>query len=431
MKVLLIGSGGREHAMAWKLVQSPAVESLVCAPGNPGMAGLAELAPIAMDRVEELADFAAARSFDLTVVGPELPLSLGIVDELQRRGMAVYGPTRAAARLESSKIFAKEFMVRHRLPTALPFEVVTDERSARRAAAAIGSPGRGPGVVMKADGLAAGKGVLIVRSAADLDAAMRAFFDERRFGAAGDRVLVEPFIEGEEVSFMGLSDGRRVLALATSKDYKRIGDDDTGPNTGGMGAHSPAFVIAESESERFARELLEPTVRGMAEEGNPVVGVVYAGLMLTAEGPRVLEFNIRFGDPEAQVLLLRLEDDLASLLHDGATSGFRADRLRFSREVAVCLVLANRGYPDQPASGDVIRGIDAAEKVDRVHVFHAGTAMRDGQLIATGGRVLDVCATGATLGDALDAAYQAADVIEWPSKVLRRDIGRRAAALRA
>ncbi len=431
MKVLLIGSGGREHAMAWKLVQSPAVESLVCAPGNPGMAGLAELAPIAMDRVEELADFAAARSFDLTVVGPELPLSLGIVDELQRRGMAVYGPdSRRGAPRELEDLRQG---VHGPPPPPDGFAVRGRDRRTERAAGGGGDrvAGSGSGVVMKADGLAAGKGVLIVRSAADLDAAIRAFFDERRFGAAGDRVLVEPFIEGEEVSFMGLSDGRRVLALATSKDYKRIGDDDTGPNTGGMGAHSPAFVIAESESERFARELLEPTVRGMAEEGNPVVGVVYAGLMLTAEGPRVLEFNIRFGDPEAQVLLLRLEDDLASLLHDGATSGFRADRLRFSREVAVCLVLANRGYPDQPASGDVIRGIDAAETRDRVHVFHAGTAMRDGQLIATGGRVLDVCATGATLGDALDAAYQAAAVIEWPSKVLRRDIGRRAAALRA
>ncbi len=362
------------------------------------------------------------------MVGPELPLALGVVDELQRRGLPVFGPTRAAARLESSKIFAKEFMVRHGLPTALPFEVVTDERSARRAAAAIGSPGVGPGVVMKADGLAAGKGVLIVHSAADLDAAIRTFFVERRFGDAGARVLVEPCIEGEEVSFMGLSDGRRVLALATSKDYKRIGDDDTGPNTGGMGTHSPAFVIAEGESERFSRELLEPTVRGMAEEGNPVVGVVYAGLMLTADGPRLLEFNIRFGDPEAQVLLLRLEDDLASLLQQGATGGFEIDRLRFAPEVAVCIVLANRGYPDQPTTGDPITGIDRAEMHAGVHVFHAGTAMRDGRLIASGGRVLDVCATGKALGDALEAAYRAADDIHWPSKVSRGDIGRRALA---
>jgi phosphoribosylamine--glycine ligase len=331
--------------------------------------------------------------------------------------LVVYAPSRAAPRLESSKIFAKEFMVRHGLPTATPFEVVDDERGARRAAAAIGSVGAGgPGVVMKADGLAAGKGVLIVRSAADLDQAVRAFFVERRFGEAGARVLVEPFLEGEEISFMGLSDGRRVLALATSKDYKRIGDGDTGPNTGGMGAHSPSFVFSEEESERFRRELLEPTARGMAAEGHPVVGVIYAGLMLTASGPRVLEFNIRFGDPEAQVLLLRLEDDLAELLHRGATSGFAIDRLRFAPEVAACLVLANRGYPDQPATGDAIRGVDVAERRDRVHVFHAGTAERSGQLVAPGGRVLNVCATGATL----------ASDIEWSSKILRRDIGRRA-----
>jgi phosphoribosylamine--glycine ligase len=282
---------------------------------------------------------------------------------------------------------------------------------------------------MKADGLAAGKGVLIVRSAADLEVAVRAFFDERRFGEAGARVLVEPFIEGEEISFMGLSDGSRVLALATSKDYKRIGDGDTGPNTGGMGAHSPAFVIAEEESERFRRELLLPTVRGMAQEGSPVVGVVYAGLMLTAQGPRVLEFNLRFGDPEAQVLLLRLDEDLATLLHDGAASGFRADRLRWKSDVAACLVLANRGYPDRPASGDAIDGIDAAENADeRVHVFQAGTSSRDGRVIATGGRVLNVCATGETLGAALESAYRAADAIHWPAKVMRRDIGAAVAA---
>ena len=227
---------------------------------------------------------------------------------------------------------------------------------------------------------------------------------------------------------MGLSDGRRVLALATSKDYKRIGDDDTGPNTGGMGTHSPAFVIAESESERFRREILEPTVRGMAAEGNPVVGVVYAGLMLTAQGPRVLEFNLRFGDPEAQVLLMRMEDDLAELLDRGAAGGFEIDRLRFAPEVAACIVLANRGYPDQPATGDPIEGIDRAEKRAGVCVFHAGTALRDGRLIASGGRVLNVCATGRTLSDALDAAYLAADDIQWPSKVMRGDIGRRALA---
>jgi phosphoribosylamine---glycine ligase len=424
MRVLLIGSGGREHALAWKLRQSPAVEALYCAPGNPGMRRHGEIVPIAIDRVDELADFAAARSIDLTVVGPELPLSLGIVDALQRRGLAAFGPTRAAARLESSKIFAKEFMVRHGIPTATPFEVVADEEGARRAAAAIGLP-----LVMKADGLAAGKGVLIVRSAADLDDALRSFFRDRRFGAAAERVMIEPFLEGEEVSFMGLADGRRVLALASSKDYKRVGDGDTGPNTGGMGAHSPAFVLAEEDGETLRRQVLEPVVRGMAAEGQPVVGVVYAGLMLTPDGPKVLEYNMRFGDPEAQVLLLRLDADLATLLLDAATDGFRVERLAFHRQTAACLVLASRGYPEQPVAGETIRGVEDAEKHEGVAVFHAGTALRGRRLVSAGGRVLDVCALGNTLGDALERAYRAAEDIHWPAKILRRDIGRRVVAI--
>jgi phosphoribosylamine--glycine ligase len=387
------------------------------------MARHGELVPIAIDRIVELARFAADRSIDLTVVGPELPLSLGVVDELEHRGLAAFGPSRAAARLESSKIFAKEFMVRHRIPTATPFEVVADEAGARRAAAAIGLP-----LVMKADGLAAGKGVLIVQSAGDLEAALRTFFQDRRFGAAGAQVLVEPFLDGEEVSFMGLSDGRRVLALATSKDYKRIGDGDAGPNTGGMGAHSPAFVLAEGDGEALRRAVLEPVVRGMAAEGQPVVGVIYAGVMLTAAGPKVLEFNIRFGDPEAQVLLLRLDEDLAQLLHDGATRGFQTESLRFRSEAAACVVLASKGYPETPASGEPIQGIEIAERRDGVLVFHAGTASRGDAVVSAGGRVLDVCALGATLGDALESAYRAADDIHWPSKILRHDIGRRVAA---
>ncbi|HVR29513.1 MAG TPA: phosphoribosylamine--glycine ligase [Thermoanaerobaculia bacterium] len=423
MRVLLIGSGGREHALAWKLERSPEVEALYCAPGNPGMQRLGEGVPIAIDRPVELADFAAEHAIDLTVVGPELPLSLGLVDELQRRGLAAFGPTRAAARLESSKVFAKQFMVRHGVSTATPFEVVEDEASARRAAAAIGLP-----LVMKADGLAAGKGVLIVQSPGDLEDALRAFFQDRRFGGAGAQVLVEPFLDGEEVSFMGLSDGRRVLALATSKDYKRVGEGDSGPNTGGMGAHSPSFVLSETDSDQMLHDVLEPTVRGMAAEGVPLIGVVYAGLMLTAEGPRVLEFNIRFGDPEAQVLLLRLEDDLAPLLLDAATGGFRVERLRHRSDAAACIVLASRGYPEKPATGETIRGIEAAEKRRGVHVFHAGTAREGRRLVTAGGRVLNVCALGSTLIDALESAYRAADEIYWPSKVLRRDIGRRVVA---
>jgi phosphoribosylamine--glycine ligase len=282
---------------------------------------------------------------------------------------------------------------------------------------------------MKADGLAAGKGVLIVKSAADLDAAVRSFFHDRRFGAAAAQVLMEPFLTGEEVSFMGLADGRRVLALASSKDYKRVGDGDTGPNTGGMGAHSPALVLAEENGEALRRQVLEPVVRGMAAEGQPVVGVVYAGLMLTSDGPKVLEYNMRFGDPEAQVLLLRLDADLAALLLDAATDGFRVERLEFHRQAAACLVLASRGYPEQPVAGETIRGVEDAEQHEGVEVFHAGTALRGRRLVSAGGRVLDVCALGNTLGDALERAYRAAEDIHWPAKILRRDIGRRVVAI--
>lgn len=419
MKVLVIGGGGREHALCWKLRQSPLLTELYCAPGNPGIGEIADLVPTAPEEVQRLADLAADLSIDLTVVGPELPLTLGLADELTRRGLAVFGPSRAAAELEGSKVFAKAFMERQGIPTA-PSRVAHDADAARAAALEIGLP-----AVLKADGLAAGKGVLIVHDKTQLDDALATLFEERRFGAAGDRVLVEPFLVGEEVSFLALSDGERLLPFATSKDYKRIGENDTGPNTGGMGAHSPSHLLSSEQCADIMERVMRPTVAGMAAEGRPFMGVLYAGLMMTAEGPRVLEFNVRFGDPEAQALLLRVEDDLLPILASGAAGGFNVRRLRFKKAAAACIVLASEGYPGKPVKGEEIDGLDRAAALPGVEIFHAATREEGDRLLSAGGRVLNVCATAPHLSEALKRAYAAAGEIHWPSKVLRRDIGRR------
>jgi phosphoribosylamine---glycine ligase len=419
MKVLVVGGGGREHALCWKLRQSPLLRELYCAPGNPGIGEIADLVPLPVDEIHRLADFAAEMKIDLTVIGPELPLALGLADELARRGLAVFGPSRAAAEIESSKVFAKQFMERHGIPSA-PFRVAHDEAEARSAVAALGLP-----AVLKAEGLAAGKGVLIVGDEEELETALATLFEERRFGTAGDRVVVEPFLVGEEVSFIALSDGERLLPFATSKDYKRLGDGDSGPNTGGMGAHSPSHTLSAAECADIMERVMRPALAGLAAEGRSLVGVLYAGLMMTAEGPRVLEFNARFGDPEAQALLLRVEDDLLPVLAAGARGGFEARRLRFKKAAAACIVLASQGYPGTPARGETIEGIERAAAIPSVEVFHAGTADHGGRVVATGGRVLDVCATGPHLAEALRRAYAAAAEIHWPSKLLRHDIGRR------
>ncbi len=419
MKVLVVGGGGREHALCWKLRQSPEVAELYCAPGNPGIAAVADRVPIAPDEVQELADFAAELRIDLTVVGPELPLTLGIADEFRRRGLVIFGPSARAAELEGSKVFAKQFMERHGIPTAR-FEVVHGADEARAAQKRFGFP-----VVVKADGLASGKGVLIAHDRDELDQALAVMFEERRFGAGGDRVLIEEHLEGEEVSFIALSDGEHVLPMAPSKDYKRIGDGDTGPNTGGMGCHSPSGVLTPEQGAAVIDEVLRPAVAGMAEEGRPYVGFLYAGLMFTAGGPRVLEFNARLGDPEAQALLLRLEDDLVPVLAAGAAGEFPTRRLAFRREASACVVLASQGYPGKPVQGEPIDGLEEAARHEGVEVFHAGTSEGDGRVVTAGGRVLDVCALGPRLVDALRRAYAAAGEIRWPAKVMRRDIGRR------
>ena len=422
MRVLVVGSGGREHALCWKLRQSPLLKELSCAPGNPGIAQEADLVPIAVDEIQKLADFAADLKIDLTVVGPELPLTLGLVDEFEQRGLAVFGPSQLAAELEGSKVFAKEFMRRHGIPTA-EFEVVHDAKEARSAVSRFGYP-----TVLKADGLAAGKGVLIVANKKEADDAIRMLFEERRFGSAGDRVIVEECLEGEELSFIALSDGERMLTFASSKDYKRIGEDDTGPNTGGMGAHSPAGVLGSEQGAKVLEEIMHPTIRGMAAEERPFVGVLYAGLMLTAAGAKVLEYNVRFGDPEAQPLLMRLDDDLLPAMVSGAAGRFEMKRLTFRQEAAACVVLAAAGYPADPVKGDAIGGLAEADSREAVKVFHAGTKLQDGRVVSAGGRVLNVCATGPRLQDALKRAYAAAGDIRWANKVLRRDIGRRVLA---
>jgi phosphoribosylamine--glycine ligase len=419
MKVLVVGSGGREHALCWKLRQSPHLSELYCAPGNPGIAAVADRVRVAPEEIHELAGFASAMGIDLTIVGPELPLTMGLVDELQARGLKVFGPRRAAAELEGSKVFAKEFFARYGIPTA-EFVVAHDRPEAARAAASFGLP-----VVLKADGLAAGKGVVVATSAEELERGLSSFFDDRRFGVAADRVVVERFLEGEEVSFLALSDGSRLLPFVPARDYKRLLDDDQGPNTGGMGAHSPSGLLGADKAAEILETILYPTMVGLARENRHFSGVLYAGLMLTAEGPRVLEYNVRFGDPECQALMLRLEDDLLPILAAGAAGNFGVQRLHFKKEAAAVIVLASQGYPERPVKGEPIEGLEAAAAVPGATVFHAGTAEVDGRIVAAGGRVLNAAATGADLAEALRTAYLAAREISWPSMHYRHDVGRR------
>ncbi len=420
MKVLVVGGGGREHALCWKLAQSPLLDRLYCAPGNPGIDSLAERVELGVEDIDGLTEFVVSHDIDLTVVGPEVPLTLGLADALTARGRAVFGPSRDAARLEGSKVFSKEFMRRHGIATA-EFEVVDSLAAARRAVAAFGLP-----VVLKADGLAAGKGVLIPGDEAELEDALNALFVERRFGASADRVIVEECLTGEEVSLIALSDGHRLQPFLTTKDYKRIGEGDAGPNTGGMGAHCPSGVLPEAEAARLAGEVLQPVVDGMAAEGSPFVGVLYGGLMLTARGPQVLEYNVRFGDPECQPLMLRLKGDLLPVLRAAAAGDFGDDRLEFDDGAAACVVLASAGYPGSPVKGEAIVGLEGTAERDGGVIFQAGTGRRsDGAVIATGGRVLNACARGADLTEALERAYAAAATVDWPAKRMRRDIGRR------
>ncbi len=418
MNVLLIGSGGREHALAWKIAASPMLTKLYCLPGNPGIADDAECVALPLDDHAAIIGFAEDRQIDLVVVGPEAPLVAGLGDELRRRGIRVFGPSAAAARLEGSKGFTKDLCARFGIPTAA-YRRFTDATGARTYVEAAGAP-----IVVKADGLAAGKGVTV---ATTLDEALAAIHDcfDGAFGTAGAELVVEEFMEGEEASFFCLCDGTTALPFGTAQDHKQVGDGDTGPNTGGMGAYSPAPVIDDAMAGLVMREIVEPTMRGMAELGCPFSGVLYAGLMITAEGPKLIEYNVRFGDPECQVLMMRLKEDLLVLLN-GAVDGQLAHMsARWRDEPALTVVMAARGYPGTPEKGSRIRGLDAVEGSD-VEIFHAGTALQGGELVASGGRVLNVTALGATVSEARDRAYAAVDRIDWPQGFCRRDIGWRA-----
>jgi phosphoribosylamine--glycine ligase len=421
MKLLVIGSGGREHAIAWRLAQSPRVQKVFVAPGNGGTARENGLANVAIAEIDKLAEFALAEGIHLTVVGPEAPLAEGIVDLFASKGLRIFGPTRACARLESSKQFAKEFMTRHRIPTAA-FASFGDAQPAHDYVEARGAP-----IVVKADGLAAGKGVIVAATKGEAHRAIDQILVERTMGAAGSRVVVEEFLEGEEASFIVLADGEHVLPLATSQDHKRLKDGDLGPNTGGMGAYSPAPVVTPELHARVLREIIQPVLSGMAEEGHRYVGFLYAGLMIDARGnARVLEFNCRLGDPETQPILLRLRSDLFELI-EGAVEG-RLDRLKadWDHRAALGVVIAAARYPDSPRKGDPVEGLPAAQ--DDLRVFHSGTALKDGALVTNGGRVLCVTALGDSIKTAQRRAYEAVEGIRFDGMQYRRDIGHRAVA---
>jgi len=421
MNVLLIGSGGREHALAWALTASPLLTRLYCAPGNAGIAEVAECVAIGVDDHAGIIAFAKDKGIDFVVVGPEQPLVAGLADELAAAGIKVFGPSRAAAQLEGSKGFTKDLCREFNIPTGA-YGRFSDAASARAYLANQKLP-----IVIKADGLAAGKGVVIAETRDAAEKAVDACF-EGIFGAAGAEIVIEEFLEGEEVSFFALCDGSHVLPLATAQDHKRVGDGDIGPNTGGMGAYSPAPVMTPEMTRRTMDEIIRPTVAGMAKRGTPFKGVLFLGVMITSDGPKLYEYNARFGDPETQVLMMRLKSDLLAALlatADGVLSTFD---LRWSDDAALTVVMASNGYPGDYQKGTEIRGLDAAGAVDGVQIFHAGTARRDGKLVATGGRVLNVSARGRTVAEAQARACAAIARIDWPEGFCRRDIGWRAIA---
>ncbi|MDX8356162.1 phosphoribosylamine--glycine ligase [Sphingopyxis terrae] len=416
MNILLVGSGGREHALSWQLAQSPSCAKLYAAPGNPGIEVYAECVPIAADDVDGLVAFVRTHAIDFVVVGPEAPLVAGLGDRLRAIDIPVFGPSAAAAQLEGSKGFTKDLCARAAIPTA-GYVRCTSAEAALAALADFAIP-----VVIKADGLAAGKGVIIAETRAEAEAAIADMF-AGAFGGAGAEVVIEDFMTGEEASFFALSDGTNVIAFGSAQDHKRVGDGDTGPNTGGMGAYSPAPVLTKQLEIEVMDRIIRPTVAALAAEGTPYVGVLFAGLMLTGEGPKLIEYNCRFGDPECQVLMMRLTGDFAALLHAAAT-GRLADvpAPTFTGGYALTVVMAANGYPGTPEKGGAIRNIAAAE-AGGVRVFHAGTARADGAIVAAGGRVLNVTATGKSVTEAQARAYAAVDKLDFPSGFCRRDIG--------
>ncbi len=426
LKVLVVGSGGREHSLCWKLAESPLCDALFCAPGNAGIRDVATCVPISAEDIDGLMKFVADNAIDFVVVGPEAPLVLGLADRLTAAGVKVFGPSAAAAALEGSKGFMKDVLAKYGVPTA-EYQRFTDVEAARAYVLEKGAP-----IVVKADGLAAGKGVTVARTVEEALAAVNEALVEGRFGAAGAEVVIEEFLDGEEVSFFAISDGENALALTSAQDHKAVGDGDTGPNTGGMGAYSPAPILTADLQEQVMRNVIMPTVKGMAAEGRPFKGVLFAGLMIV-DGPngekivKTLEFNVRFGDPECQTLMLRLKSDLLAALLAAADGVLSSIDLRWADETSLCVVMAAKGYPGDYVKNTEIKGLDAAAKVERAVVFHAGTKLaEDGRVLSTGGRVLGVSAIAPTVKEAQAAAYQAVDAIDWPEGFCRRDIAWRA-----
>ncbi len=418
MKILVVGSGGREHALVWKICRSPRATKVYCAPGNGGTAAIAENVPLAVDDLSALTHFALEQGIDLTVVGPELPLVLGIVDRFQSHGLSIIGPSAAAARLEGSKIFAKEFMKRHQVPTAnyLPCTSIAQALAAVRGAD-LGYP-----LVIKADGLAAGKGVVIAKDRQQAESAVERMMSQRAFGEAGDRLLLEECLTGQEASFLVFSDGERFLPMVPSQDHKRIFDNDRGPNTGGMGAYSTDGILSSEQQRQVLQTIVEPTIRGMAGEGTPYRGILYVGLMLTPKGVKVLEFNARMGDPETQPVLFRLENDLVQVLQAVSEQTLGSVRLQWDSACSICVVMASGGYPGKYQTGRLIRGIEEADAMEQVKVFHAGTRLQDGELITSGGRVLGVTAKAVDLPSAIARVYQALKKVHFEAMHYRSDI---------
>ncbi len=420
MKVLIVGGGGREHSLVWMVNQSPKVEKVFCTPGNAGTAIEGENVDIDVEDIDGLVEFGKKEGIGLTVVGPEVPLTLGIVDAFEAAGLRIFGASKKAAEIEGSKVFTKRLMAKYNVPTGF-FEVFDSPDDARAYIKEVGAP-----IVVKADGLAAGKGVIVCQTVKEADEAVHIIMEEKRFGDAGDRVVVEEFLTGEEASFLAFSDGKNVLPLATSQDHKPIFDDDRGPNTGGMGAYSPAPVVTKEIFDQVMEEVMIRTVNAMASEGKPYKGVLYAGLMIEDGKARVLEFNARYGDPEAQPLLVRVDGDIVEVMEAVVDERLDEITLNWHDNPSICVVMASGGYPGSYVTGKVITGIEEADAMEGVKVFHAGTALKDGKIVTSGGRVLGVTALGDDIPDAIERAYRACDVIKWDGAYYRRDIGAKA-----
>lgn len=420
MKVLVVGGGGREHALVWKIAQSPLVEKVYCAPGNPGIGTIAENVPLAVDDLPGLLAFAREREIGLTVVGPELPLSLGIVDLFEEHGLLIFGARRNAAIIEASKAFSKDLMKKYGVPTAA-YDVFTEVEPAVAFIDKVGVP-----IVIKADGLAAGKGVIIAQSRDEAVATVTDMLSGNSFGSAGSRVVIEEFLVGEEASFLAFTDGKTIIPLASAQDHKAVFDGDKGPNTGGMGAYSPAPVVTPAIHDFAMAEVMKRTVDGMAAEGRPYRGVLYAGLMINGNDVKVLEFNARFGDPECQPLLMRMKSDIVPVLLGVARGDLSGVAVEWQDKAAVCVVMAAGGYPGDYRKGDVILGLEEAAAIDDLYVFHAGTAEKNGAVVTSGGRVLGVTGLGATVKEAIDRAYEGVGKISWDGVQFRNDIGAKA-----